>query len=89
LTRQAVEALRHAADPVGPANDDALRVLTAAAPRTVVAWGKGGSLHGRSRAVAPLLDRPLSLGTSADGEPRHLLYVPAAAPLVPWAAPAA
>jgi hypothetical protein len=83
------KALRHAADPVGPANDDALRVLTTAAPRTVAAWGKGGSLHGRSRAVAPLLDQPLCLGTTADGEPRHPLYVSRDAPLVPWTAPAA
>jgi len=78
------KTLQHAADPVGPANDDVLHVLTATAPRTVVAWGGGGSLHGRSRAVAPLLDRPLCLGTTRHGEPRHPLYVPGNEQLVPW-----
>ena len=80
--------LQSAADPVGPANDDVLRVLTAGAPRTVAAWGSHGSLHGRSRAVAPLLDHPHCLGTTRHGEPRHPLYVPADTPLVPWTAPA-
>lgn len=82
------KVLRHAADPVGPANDDALRLLTSTASRTVAAWGAGGRLHGRSRAVARLLDRPLCLGTTRRGEPRHPLYVPGdAAPLVSWTAP--
>ncbi len=81
------KTLRQAADPVGPANDDALRRLTAAARRTIVAWGAGGSLHGRSRAVAPLLDRPLCLGMTRRGEPRHPLYVAGDAPLKPWIAP--
>jgi hypothetical protein len=80
--------LRQATDPVGRANDDALRLLTSTAPRTVAAWGAGGRLHGRSRAVAPLLNRPLCLGVTRRGEPRHPLYVPRAAPLVPWTAPA-
>lgn len=82
-------ALRRVADPVGPANDDALRLLTSTGARTVAAWGAGGRLHGRSRAVAPLLDRPLCLGTTRRGEPRHPLYVPGDAPLIPWSAPAA
>lgn len=81
------KTLRRAEDPVGPANDDALRVLTTAAPRTIGAWGNGGSLHHRSAAVAPLLDSPLCLGTTGTGEPRHPLYVPGDASLVPWTAP--
>jgi hypothetical protein len=81
------KALRQVADPAGPANDDALRRLTAAATRTIVAWGAGGGLHGRSRAVAPLLDQPLCLGTTRRGEPRHPLYVAGDAPLKPWIAP--
>lgn len=81
------KALRAAADPVGPANDDALRRLTAEGGRTVAAWGAGGSLLSRSRHVGALLDAPLCLGTTRTGEPRHPLYVPAKAALVPWAAP--
>ncbi|MDK3256904.1 DUF1643 domain-containing protein [Blastococcus capsensis] len=79
--------LRQAGDPVGPADDDALRLFTTAAPRTIAAWGGGGGLHGRSGAVAPLLDRALCLGTTRRGEPRHPLYVPVEAPLIPWTAP--
>lgn len=74
-------------DPVGPANDEVLRVFTATAPRTIAAWGSHGSLHGRSRQVGPLLDGPRCLGTTQAGEPRHPLYVAGDAPLVPWAAP--
>jgi hypothetical protein len=78
------KTLRHAADPVGPANDDVLRQLTATAPRTIVAWGAHGAVHGRSRAVGPQLDQPLCLGTTRHGEPRHPLYVSGGAPIVPW-----
>jgi len=78
------KALRQAADPVGPANDATLRALTGTAPRTIAAWGSHGKLHGRSRSVAPLLDRPLCLGTTLHGEPRHPLYVPGRAGLEPW-----
>jgi hypothetical protein len=78
------KALRVVADPIGPANDVAIRLLTATAPRAIAAWGAGGRLHDRSRAVAPLLDRPVCLGTTSRGEPRHPLYVPGDAPLVPW-----
>ena len=80
------KTLQHADDPVGPANDATLRTLTVAAPRTIAAWGSHGTLHGRSRAVAPLLDRPLCLGTTQHGEPRHPLYVSSGVELAPWPA---
>jgi hypothetical protein len=83
------KTLRLAADAVGPANDDALRVLTRAAARTIAAWGAGGRLLGRSAAVGPLLQSPLCLGSTRRGEPRHPLYVPGASGLVPWRPPAA
>ena len=76
--------LRMVADPVGPAGDDALALLSNAGSRTVAAWGGGGTLHGRSMAVARLLDAPLCLGTTAAGQPRHPLYVPNGTPLVAW-----
>jgi len=81
------QALRQATHPVGPANDATLRLLTAKAPQTIAAWGSHGKLHGRSRSVTPLLDRPLCLGITLHGEPKHPLYVPTAAELVPWSAP--
>jgi hypothetical protein len=77
--------LRTAPDAVGPANDDALRELTSAGLRTIVAWGAHGRLHSRSREVARHLADPMCLGTTSRGEPRHPLYVAADAPLVPWA----
>jgi hypothetical protein len=80
------KTLRAAVDPVGPANDEVLRAFTAAAAQTVVAWGSHGALGGRSTEVAPLLTEPLCLGTTKHGEPRHPLYVPADAELVPWCA---
>ncbi len=80
-------ALRSAADPVGPGNDETLRAVTRAGARTVAAWGAGGQLQNRSTQVAPLLDRPLCLGTTRHGQPRHPLYVGAATRLVPWSAP--
>ena len=76
-------------DPVGPANDEALRVLTSAAPRTIAAWGGSGGALGssRSRQVRSLLVRPLCLGTTRFGEPRHPLYVPVGTALTPWTMP--
>ena len=76
--------LRTAPDAIGHANDDVLRVLTTAGAQTIAAWGAHGRLRGRSAQVGPLLDSPLCLGTTKRGEPRHPLYVPADAPLVPW-----
>lgn len=76
--------LRVASDPVGVANDDALRRITADAPRTIVAWGSRGRLRGRSSAVASVLTTPMCLGTTKRGEPRHPLYVPSGTPLFPW-----
>lgn len=77
-------SLRTASDPVGPANDEALRVLTAAGAQTIAAWGGHGRLSGRSAQVGPLLDSPLCLGVTRQGEPRHPLYMPGNAPLIPW-----
>ncbi len=81
------KGLTAAVDPVGSANDNALQVLTRLGARTVAAWGSGGSLHDRAAHVGPLLDRPLCLGITRHGQPRHPLYVPNGMPLVPWAAP--
>jgi hypothetical protein len=79
--------LRGAPDPVGPANDVVLRVLTGAGAATVAAWGSHGSWRGRSARVGPLLSDPQCLGTTRHGQPRHPLYVPAGTPLVPWSPP--
>lgn len=70
-------------DPVGPHNDRALELLTATALHTVATWGGKGALDGRSKTVRPFLHDPLCLGATAQGAPRHPLYVGADVPAVP------
>lgn len=83
-------ALRTHPDPVGPANDEVLGSLAAAAGVgfIVAAWGTGGGLHGRSEYVANLLaasGRPVHcLGLTLGGYPRHPLYVRADTPPIEW-----
>jgi hypothetical protein len=81
--------LRGHSDPVGPSNDEAIGAF--ATGLVVAAWGAGGSLNGRSRAVGALLAaagvRLLCLGVTARGEPRHPLYARSDAPLIPWELP--
>jgi hypothetical protein len=61
--------LRQHPDPVGP---------------VVCAWGVHGVLADRDQRVLELLRarcvRPLCLGTTKDGHPRHPLYVPGSTP---------
>jgi hypothetical protein len=80
-------AIRAREDVVGEACDEAIRAAMASADLTVVAWGAHGSLLGRDRCVARLLQEPLCLGRTSKGQPRHPLYVSAEAPLVPWRRP--
>ncbi len=79
------KTLRTAADPVGPHNNRALTLFSSTALKTVAAWGAMGGLHQRSSQVRQHLVEPLCLGTTAKGEPRHPLYVPAHQPPVPLA----
>lgn len=82
-------ALALAADPIGPHNDSVVAAAAAAAHAVVVAWGAGGKLDGRDRAVASLLRpyRPRCLGVTAAGAPRHPLYVRADQRLLRWPRP--
>lgn len=69
----------------GRRNDEAILGAADRAERVIVAWGVHGTLRGRDRAVARLLDRPLwCLGTTKDGHPRHPLYVREDQPLIEW-----
>lgn len=66
------------ADPVGPDNDQALRVQAYEAGMVVAAWGAHPLAVARSEAVRPLI-QPYSvmcLGATKDGAPRHPLYLP-------------
>lgn len=72
-----------ATDPVGSANDEVLERVAATAGRVVAAWGAHGRLLNRGQQVAARLPQAVCLGHTRRGEPRHPLYVPTAAALVP------
>lgn len=81
--------LWQAADPVGPSNDAAIASCALVAAHfghpIVAAWGA----HARPDRVAavlalPGMERLHSLGVTKAGQPRHPLYLPAAATLRPW-----
>jgi hypothetical protein len=80
--------LKLASDPVGPANDAAVSLGLSLCARTILAWGNHGAHRGRDEAVLALCrasaTRVAVLGLTAQGRPRHPLYLPAAAKARPW-----
>lgn len=86
--------LATAPDPVGPENDATLLEAMRRRAFIVCAWGA----HPMARRRVPRFlqlhreagSRPIwCLGTTADGSPRHPLYLPSSARPVPWTPPAA
>ena len=73
--------LKLAAHPAGPDNDAAISLALGLCRRTVIAWGNNGSHRGRAGEVlarCAAFDRPLwVLGLTAQGQPRHPLYLAA------------
>lgn len=71
--------MRAAADPVGPANDDAILAAATWADQTICAWGTHGAHLGRGAQVETALratDAALfHLGLSKAGHPKHPLYI--------------
>ncbi len=70
--------LRRMADPVGAINDDVIRHEARTADLVVAAWGRHGSYLGRDQVVLEILSRQgdvWALGLTADGAPKHPLYV--------------
>lgn len=84
------DVLRQAVDPIGPRNDDYLSALVVECSAVVCAWGtnKATRLGERGPFVAQQMEKfvamRLCLGTTADGSPRHPLYVPRSESLQPW-----
>lgn len=84
--------MKAAADPVGPDNDKEIFATAKYSQRTrgnvVCAWGTHGKHMDRDREILAFLLRhgiePLCLGTTADGSPRHPLYVRGDQPLIPY-----
>lgn len=79
--------IRRASDPVGPDNQEwIMRVVTKSADPNpsvrgpiVCAWGVHGSYMGQDQTVLDWLSvihKPMALGITKDGHPRHPLYVP-------------
>lgn len=71
-------ALRLAADPVGPDNDNGILERAGKAAMILCAWGTHGGLNKRADAMRALL-AGLSLhclGVTRAGEPLHPLYLP-------------
>lgn len=73
--------IRDREDPVGPDNDVWILEEARRADLVVCAWGQHGNLGGRDRSVLQILcdagKRPYVLGVTAEGRPRHPLYMPA------------
>ena len=71
--------MRAAADPVGPANDAAIRDGCDWADQVIAAWGAHGEHLERGTAVETLLRQTglpvFSLGLTKHGHPKHPLYI--------------
>ncbi|MEO0939341.1 MAG: DUF1643 domain-containing protein [Pseudomonadota bacterium] len=82
-------AMRASADPIGPANDAAIKEAATWAHDTIAAWGTHGAHLGRGAQVGALLaatGAPLfHLGLSKAGHPKHPLYLPYSQTPEPWA----
>jgi hypothetical protein len=87
-------SMRQADEPVGPDNFDWLqrivnmtvnRVSRCLSGRIVCAWGTHGRYMDQDQRVLGRIEdicKPMCLGVTQDGQPRHPLYVPYSADLV-------
>lgn len=84
------KALYKHADPVGPDNDRTILECAANAAAVVVGWGTHGKYSRRGADVVRMLAAHQiavqCLGTTADGFPKHPLYVSKVTPLQPYEA---
>jgi hypothetical protein len=74
-------------DPIGWENDGIIRTSSKIASLTVVAWGAHGGLKNRAEKVFPLLEKPMCLGTTKEGYPKHPVRLAANTELVPYCLP--
>lgn len=81
-------ALKAAADPVGPDNEAHLERALSGGGTIVAAWGAHGTFGGRARHFLERARRHRTtlscLGLTAQGHPRHPLYVKAESKLAPF-----
>lgn len=80
--------LRRWIDPVGPENDDCINMVLYSHDRLVCAWGSHPFAERRMHKVLDLAQSAgrevFCLGTTASGAPRHPLYLPTNATLIPF-----
>ena len=72
--------LRHTSDPVGPQNNEWIKVQVRNSDATICAWGNKGRLNGRAEEVWKMIRRNKNLlrfgPLTKLGEPSHPLYLP-------------
>lgn len=73
--REPHDMLVHPA-PIGPDNDDWIRMDTAGASMVIAAWGNDGGHKSRDHQVRDLFPRLYCLKRNKDGTPAHPLYLP-------------
>lgn len=82
------QAQRDGIDIIGEDNDWHLRKCLSHSDIVICAWGANASRHeSRVRTVLDMIEEPFCLGMTADGSPRHPLYLKATQKLVPYANP--
>lgn len=81
--------LKAAADPVGPDNDAHLRDLFARHRAALAAWGAHGAFRSRADVVRRMAEEQgialTCLGRTAQGQPRHPLYLRSDSTIRPFA----
>ena len=80
-------ALRTHAEPIGPENAEALRILARIASPVVCGWGASQPFRRDAVVVESFREAGIDLqclGTTKEGHPRHPLYVPFASGLRPF-----
>jgi hypothetical protein len=65
--------MRSSSDPIGPLNDEALRIATEISRKTIAVWGNWGRFMRRADEVLKNLRSPVCFGLTAAGHPRHPL----------------
>lgn len=70
--------MKNQPDPIGPQNDELLRISSVNSIHIVAAWGNHGSFKGRDAEVLKVLsDRRIEcFRVTRDGNPEHPLYIP-------------
>lgn len=72
---------------LGERNDQMLKIVASQCALTIAAWGVFATHMDRGRAVAKLIPNLMCLGKTKDGHPKHPLYLPSDAELIPFSYP--